>query len=41
MLAKLDACHKNMMARMLSQLEKMEACLEKTEALDLEANLEE
>jgi hypothetical protein len=41
MLPKLDACHKKMMARMLSQLEKMETCLEKTEAMDLEANLEE
>jgi hypothetical protein len=29
------------MARMDSQLRKMEACLEKTEAMDLEANPEE
>jgi hypothetical protein len=41
MLAKLDAHHKRMMARMDSQLDKIEVCLEKTEAMDLEANPEE
>jgi hypothetical protein len=41
MLAKLDAHHEKMMARMDCQLEKMEACLEKMEATDLEANPEE
>jgi hypothetical protein len=41
MLAKLDAHHKRMMTRMDSKLEKMEACLGKTEATDLEANPEE
>jgi hypothetical protein len=41
MLAKLDAHHKRMMARMDSQLEKMEVCLGKTEAMYLEANSEE
>jgi hypothetical protein len=38
MLAKLDAHHKRMMARMDSWLEKMEACLGKTEVTDLETN---
>jgi hypothetical protein len=41
MLAKLDAHHKRMMVRMDFQLEKMEACLGKTEVTDLEANPEE
>jgi hypothetical protein len=41
MIAKLDARHERLMARMYSQLEKMEVCLEKTEATDLEANPEE
>jgi hypothetical protein len=46
MMAKLDAHHKKMMARMDSQLEKMdttilEANREKMEATDLEANPEE
>jgi hypothetical protein len=42
MLAKLhvDAHHERMMARMDSQLEKMEACLEKTKATGLEADSE-
>jgi uncharacterized protein YhaN len=40
MLAKLDARHERMMARMCSQLEKMEACLRKVEATDLEENQE-
>jgi hypothetical protein len=39
-LAELDAYHERMMARMYSQLEKMEACLGKTEATDLETNPE-
>jgi hypothetical protein len=38
---KLDAHHERMMARMGSQLEKVEACLGKTEAMDLEVNPEE
>jgi hypothetical protein len=38
MLAKIDARHERMMVRMDSQLE---SCLEKTEAMDLEANPEE
>jgi hypothetical protein len=37
MLAKLDAHHERMMVRMDSWLKKMEACLGKTEAMDLEA----
>jgi hypothetical protein len=41
MLTKLDAHHERMMARIGSQLEKMEACLGKTEAMDLETNSEE
>jgi hypothetical protein len=36
-----DIHHKRMMARMNSQLEKMEACLGKMEATDLEANPKE
>jgi hypothetical protein len=41
MLAKLDARHERMKARMGSQLGKMEACLKKTETTDLQANPEE
>jgi hypothetical protein len=41
MLAKLDVQHERMMTRMDSQQEKMEACLEKTEVMDLEENPEE
>jgi hypothetical protein len=41
MLAKLDAHHERMVARMDYQLEKMETCLGKSEATDLEANPEE
>jgi hypothetical protein len=41
MLAKLDAHHERIMARMDSQLEKMEACLGKTETMDFEANPKE
>jgi hypothetical protein len=41
MLNKSDAHHERMMARMNSQLEKMEACLGKMEATDLEANPKE
>jgi hypothetical protein len=41
MLAQLDAHHERMMARTNSQLEKMEACLGKTKAMDLETNPEE
>jgi hypothetical protein len=37
MLAKLDAYHQRMVARMDSQLEKIETCLRTTEATDLEA----
>jgi hypothetical protein len=40
-LAKLDVHHERMMARMDSQLEKMEACRRKTKATDLEENPEE
>jgi hypothetical protein len=40
MLANLDAHHERIMARMYSKLEKMEAYLGKTEAMDLEANPE-
>jgi hypothetical protein len=40
MLAKLDAHHERMMSRMAYQLGKMEACLVKIEATDLEANPE-
>jgi hypothetical protein len=40
-MAKLAAHHERMMARMDSQLKKMEACLGKMEAMDLEANPEE
>jgi hypothetical protein len=38
---KLNGRHERMMARLDSQLEKMEACLEKTQAMDLEVNPEE
>jgi hypothetical protein len=38
MLAKLDAHHERMMARMDSQVEKMEACLGKARAKNLEAS---
>jgi hypothetical protein len=38
MLTKTETHHKRMMARMDSQLEKMEACLGKMEAKDFEAN---
>jgi hypothetical protein len=41
MLAELDVQHQRMMTRMDSQLEKMEACLEKTETTDLETNPKE
>jgi hypothetical protein len=41
MLAKIEAHHERMMARMNSQLEKMEACLGKTGDIDLEASPEE
>jgi hypothetical protein len=41
MLAKLDAHHERTMVRIGSQLRKMEACLEKMEATDLQANPEE
>jgi hypothetical protein len=40
LMAKLDAHHERMMVRMDSQPEKMEACIEKTEATNLEANPE-
>jgi multidrug resistance efflux pump len=40
-LARSDAHHKRMMARVLFQLEKMVACLGEMEAMDLEANSEE
>jgi hypothetical protein len=40
-IAKLDTHHERMMARMDSQLQKMETCREKTNATDLEANPEE
>jgi hypothetical protein len=40
-LVKLVVHHERMMARMDSQLEKMEACLGKREATDLEANPEQ
>jgi hypothetical protein len=40
MLDKLDVHHKRMAARMDSQLQKMDACLGKMEATDLEANPE-
>jgi hypothetical protein len=38
MLAKMEPHHERMMTRMDSQLEKMEACLGKTEVTDLEEN---
>jgi hypothetical protein len=38
---KLYGCYERMMARMGSWLEKMEFCLRKTEAMDLEVNPEE
>jgi hypothetical protein len=41
MLAKLDAHHERTMPGMDCQLEKMEACLGKTETIDLEANPDE
>jgi hypothetical protein len=41
MRAKLDAHHERMMTGTDSQPKKMVACLEKTEAMDLEANPEE
>jgi hypothetical protein len=41
MMAKLDAHHERIVARMDSQLEKMEACLGWMEAMDLEANPKE
>jgi hypothetical protein len=41
MMAKLDARHERMVTRMDSQLENREACLEKTEVVELEANPEE
>jgi hypothetical protein len=41
MLANLEDHHERMMARMASQLEKMEVCLVKMEATELEANPEE
>jgi hypothetical protein len=37
----METLHGRIMARMDSQLEKMEACLGNTEATDLEANQEE
>jgi hypothetical protein len=40
-MAKLETHHERMMARMDSQRDKVEACLERTEATDLEANPEE
>jgi hypothetical protein len=39
--AKVEAHHERMVAKMDIQLEKMEACLGATEAVDLEANPEE
>jgi hypothetical protein len=41
MLVKMEAHHERMMARMDSQLEKMEVCLGNTGAKDLEANPKE
>jgi hypothetical protein len=41
MLAKFDGHHERMMARMDSQLEKMEDCLGNKKATDLESNPEE
>jgi hypothetical protein len=41
MRAKLDVYHERMMARIVFQLKKIEACVEKTEAMDLEATPEE
>jgi hypothetical protein len=41
MLAKMETNQERMMDKMDSQLEKMEACLGKTEATDFEANSEE
>jgi hypothetical protein len=41
MLGKLDCHHEMTMARMSSQLEKIDACPGKAEATDLEANPEE
>jgi tRNA G26 N,N-dimethylase Trm1 len=40
LMAKLAAHHERMMVRMDSQPEKMGACIEKTEATNLEANSE-
>jgi hypothetical protein len=41
MLAKMEANQERMMARMDTQLEKMEACVGKTEVMNLDANPEE
>jgi hypothetical protein len=41
MLTKMETHHERMMARMDSQLEKMEVCLGKAEAMNLEGNPEE